>query len=78
MKPPYHLVPGALSHDTVAALEALLADAKAGRLQGIAFGAIYRRRTYIVDAAGEAHRSPTFALGVVHMLAKELEGLAKP
>jgi hypothetical protein len=61
-----------LSHDTVQCLEDLLQRARSGQLIGICFAAMCRRRQYILDAAGEAHRNPTFARGMVAALDDEL------
>jgi hypothetical protein len=68
MKPPFTLVPDSISHDSVEALKTLLDDAERGDLIGIAFTAMYKKRSYIVNAAGEAHRNPTFALGMAEVL----------
>lgn len=68
MKPPFTLAPEPISHDSVEALKALLHDAKQGDLIGIAFTAMYKKRSYVVNAAGEAHRNPTFSLGMVEVL----------
>ncbi len=72
MRPPYVLIPDALSHDTIECLESMLEQARNGELIGIAFGAILKRRNYIVNSAGEAYRSPTFARGIVAALDDEL------
>ena len=69
---PFALVPDAISHDTIACLKELLARAKAGEVLGIAYVAMLRRRQYIADAAGECHRNPTFARGMVQALDDEL------
>jgi hypothetical protein len=68
MKPPFTLMPDRISHDSVEALETLLSEAKRGDLIGLTFTAMYRKRNYVVNAAGEAHRNPTFALGMVEVL----------
>jgi hypothetical protein len=68
MKPPFTLIPDSISHDSVEALKTLLDDAEKGELIGIAFTAMYKKRSYIVNAAGEAHRNPTFALGMTEVL----------
>lgn len=68
MKPPFTLAPEPISHDSVEALESLLNDAKKGDLIGVAFTAMYKKRSYVVNAAGEAHRNPTFSLGMVEVL----------
>jgi hypothetical protein len=68
MKPPFTLIPDSISHDTVEALEILLKDARAGRMIGLTFTAMYKHRNYVVNSAGEAYRNPTFALGMVVVL----------
>lgn len=60
----YHLVPDDISGDTVTALEQLLADARDGKLIGLAFGAMYKRKRCIVNTAGECRHSPIFATGM--------------
>lgn len=72
MKPPFTLIHAHPPDDVVEALEYLLAEARAGRLIGLAYGAMFRRRHYIVETAGEAHRNPLFALGVIDILEDEL------
>lgn len=66
------------SNDAVRALELLLADAKAGRLVGIAYVAMYSHRKYIVDIAGETKRSPTFTRGMLQLLDDELSAIIHP
>jgi len=68
MRPPFRLVPDTISSDTVRALEQLLKEARAGRIIGVAFVAMYKRREYIANAAGEARRSPTFTRGMIAAL----------
>jgi hypothetical protein len=72
MKPPYRLVPDSLSHDTVQALEQLLDHAREGHIIGIAFAAMYKRRQFITNTAGECYRNPVFARGMVAALDDEL------
>lgn len=60
------------SRDTVRALEALLADARAGRLIGIAYVAMYGRGEYVVGLEGETRKSPTMTRGMLHLLDDEL------
>lgn len=62
---PFTLVNETVSHDTIEALEFLLQEARSGELIGLAYGAMLKRRTCIVDTAGEAYRNPLFTLGVV-------------
>lgn len=66
--PHVRLVPAAVSQDTIDCLTELLDLARRGELIGVAFCAMYRRRKYVVDAAGEPHRNPTFARGMVAAL----------
>jgi len=68
MKPPFTLIQDSISHDSVEALQILLSEAKCGDLIGFAFTAMYRKRNYVVNAAGEAYRNPTFALGMAMVL----------
>lgn len=63
------------SRHTVRALEALLAEANAGRLIGIAYVAMYSHREYGVGIDGETRRSPTFTRGMLHVLDDELAKL---
>lgn len=74
MKPPFVLAQDTISHDTVEALQTLLDEAKKGNLIGIAFAAMYTKptRRYATEAAGEADRNPTFALGTVIVLLYKL------
>lgn len=68
----YRLVPDVMSTDTVECLTVLLEEAKRGRVIGIAFAAMFRGKRFIVNAAGEAHRSPVFSRGMVAALDDEL------
>lgn len=75
MKPPFQLVPDEISGDTVEALKELHEQARRRNdpIIGVAFAVMYKERRYIIDTAGEARRSPTFALGMVNMLRRHLE-----
>lgn len=68
MKPTFRLVSDVISDDTVEALEQLLDEARRGRVIGIAFAAMMKRRTFIVNAAGEAKRNPVFTRGMLACL----------
>jgi hypothetical protein len=68
MRPPFTLIEEGTSGDTIECLETLLEAARRGDLIGIAFAAMYKKRSYITHAAGEAHRNPTFARGMVATL----------
>lgn len=67
-KRPFWLVPDEISHDTVEALQTLLEDAHSGEIIGMAFAVMYKGRDYIVNATGEAYRSPTFTRGMIQAL----------
>jgi hypothetical protein len=71
--PVFKLVPDEISNDTVEALEALYKDAQKGSLIGLAFVGIYRSREYICNTAGFAYEQNTTAMGMVRMLALQLE-----
>ena len=62
----------AVSRDTIERLEQLLEEAKSGKLQGMAFVAIYEHRNFKVKVCGEADRSPVFARGALASLDDEL------
>jgi hypothetical protein len=68
MKPPFKLVSDTISNETEDALIQLLDLARRGELIGIAFAGMLKQRQYFVNTAGEAHRNPTFARGVVAAL----------
>ena len=72
MRPPFQLIQLHPSDDLVETLEYLLQEARAGRMIGLAYGAILKRRAYFVDAAGEAHRNPMFGVGIANVLACDL------
>lgn len=68
MKAPFSLVPDTVSTDTVRCLQTLLRRARAGEVIGLAYCAMLKQRLYIVNTAGVAHESPTFARGMVAAL----------
>ena len=72
MKEPFILIPDNVSHDTVKCLELLLKHARAGDVIGLAFAAALKRRAYITNTAGECHRNPTWARGMVAALDDKL------
>jgi len=65
MKAPFRLVGREPSRDTIAVLTELLAEAKAGRLLGVAFVAMHKAREYEIGYTGECARSPTFTQGML-------------
>jgi hypothetical protein len=58
--------------DTIECLELLLRRARRGEIIGLAYAAMLKKRAYIVDIAGVAHSSPTFARGMVAALDDQL------
>jgi hypothetical protein len=72
MKPPFVLIPDAVSPDTVECLETLLKHAQAGEVIGLGFVAMLKRRGYIANTAGEAYRNPTFTRGMLLALDDKL------
>lgn len=64
----YQLIPDTVSHDTVQALETLLAGARAGDVTGIAYAVALRQRRFITDVAGTLYRNATLARGMVQSL----------
>lgn len=77
MTGPFRLVTRTISHDTIEALSTLLDQAKRGDLIGVAFAAMYNEGGYLVDAAGEAHKSPTFARGMIKALDDKLREILR-
>lgn len=74
MKSPFILIPDNVSTDTVECLELLLMRARRGEVIGLAYAAMLKKRAYIVNTAGAAHDSPTFARGMVAALDDQLGG----
>lgn len=72
MKPPFTLIPDTVSTDTVECLQVLLRRARRGEVIGLAYCAVLKQRSYIVNTAGVAHESPTFARGMVAALDDQL------
>ena len=67
-RPTFRVVEGTVSQDTVEHLEELLERARAGEVIGVAYVAMMKSRKYIANTAGEAHRNPTFTLGMTQVL----------
>lgn len=74
MRPPYVLIQDNISNATVECLEQLLEHARKGEVIGVAFACMLKRRGYIVNTAGEAHRNPTFSRGMLAALDDQLAG----
>lgn len=62
---------------TIAQLEHLLDEARAGRIVGLAVVATSRQRSYSVEATGLMRDDPTFARGAVAALDDELRELVR-
>lgn len=69
---PFRLVPAGGSHETVECLRALLAQAEAGDLIGVAWVSMYRRRTWDYRACGETHRNRAWTLGMLQAFSAKL------
>lgn len=73
MKRPFRLITlPDVSVETVQCLRALLAQAEAGDVLGVAYCAMHKRRHYTIHTCGEAHKNPTFALGMAQVLSDDL------
>lgn len=70
LAPLLRLVPKKLDpcENTIESLVYLLQEATAGRLKGLAYGAILADKQFIIETTGEANTNPLFALGVVGVL----------
>ena len=74
---PYQLVPDRVSTDTVECLKLLLNRARRGEVIGLAYCAMLKQREYIVNTAGTAYESPTFARGMVAALDDQLSDMVR-
>lgn len=61
-----------VSIETVQCLRALLAEAEAGTVLGVAYCAMHKQRHYTIHTCGEAFKNPTFSLGMVQVLSDDL------
>lgn len=61
-----------VSEDLVETLEYLLQEALAGRLIGMAYGAMLPGRKFIVDAVGEAHSNALSGVGLAQYVSQEI------
>lgn len=64
-QPPFRLVRDDLPKEGLQAVDQIRELFRRGEAIGIAFAVMLRERKYFVNAAGEAHRNPTFARGIV-------------
>jgi hypothetical protein len=72
MKEPFKLAQDTISHDTLEAARTLVMDAESGDLIGFSHSGIYRQGHFKVSAAGEAWKSPVFAIGTLIVLIYKL------
>lgn len=72
MDEPFKLVRNKLSHDSIESAKKLVADTESGECIGFAVTAMYKKGSYTINTTGEAHNSPTFAIGMVVMLLYQL------
>lgn len=63
-----------VSHETVAALEYLLSQARSGAIVGMAFVALHSGREYSSGVLGHCKHEPTLTLGMIDALAHEARG----
>ena len=66
------LIPDAISHDVVEALQTLLEGARSGQITGIGFVAVLRRQRFIANVAGTCTRNVTHARGMLSALSDQL------
>jgi hypothetical protein len=67
-RPPFRPVLDDIRTDVLECLEQLHIHAAQGQNYGVAFVAMYKRRRYIANSAGECARNPTFTRGLVAAL----------
>lgn len=60
--------PITVSAETVSELETLLAEARSGKLTGLAYVAMHRGSDFSVNARGRARLIPTHTLGALESL----------
>lgn len=72
MRAPFTLAPDDISHDTKECLRQLSEQADTEEIIGVAYAVMYKGRKFIVNTAGEMHRNPAFARGIVAILDDEL------
>lgn len=66
-----------ISKDTVRCLRELLAQAEAGDVVGLSYGAIHKHRHYSTHSCGEAYKNPMIAAGIVGSLWFDLQRRAR-
>lgn len=73
-----NLVPLVVSQATVAELEALLAEARAGTLVGLYYTALHRGGRFSSNVVGDARNCPVLMLGTIPGLSQYLLDLNDP
>ncbi len=71
-RPPFVLIDNSVSNETIEGLRTLLEHTERGEVIGVAYAAMLKQRGYIVNTAGEAHRSPTYSRGMLLALDDKL------
>lgn len=69
------LVQDRVDQETVEALSKLLAEARAGKVTGLAFVTIRRGGAYHGDVAGRLRGMPIYTLGLLHALEQTVSQL---
>lgn len=73
VKAPFKLIAAdGVSTETVDCLRTLLREAEAGKLIGVAYVSMYKRRLWDYRACGEAYRNQTWALGMLQAFAHKM------
>jgi hypothetical protein len=67
-QPHLRLVPPTQDRDTVEALTLLLAQAKEGKIIGLAYIALHHQHGYSADLVGDALKSPLLSRGICRAL----------
>lgn len=73
VRQPFKLVVNSgVSNETIACLDKLLEQAKAGRLIGVSYVAMYKGRKWDYRSCGETHRNPTWTLGMLNAFSTKI------
>ena len=72
------LVPSPVSKDTVDELAALLQEARAGKVIGLAYVALHKGQVFTADYVGQAKAAPIFTLGAIRVLSDHIVGIKPP
>lgn len=72
------LIASPVCQETVNELVALLQEARAGELVGLAYVAMHPGQVYTANVVGKAEKSPVFTLGAIQTLTAYLLTLVTP